>query len=438
MRRVKNYETCNGVFRVLLFLGILKTMKKIIIFLLMASTMSAQTISEAYANSLKSYKRKKYDSFLTWSKKLDSLRPMHPKYTYNLAAAYALNNKPEHAFATLKNAILMNSESGFEQDSDFVSLKNLPGYDRLLSLKQTVEKPMLTSQKVVSLSEKSLHPEGFVYLPKKKQWLCSSIRKGKIVSFDLKTGKCTDWLDTDYAVFAMKPDAEEKYLWVATSAIEEMEGFKPELNGKGEILKVNIKTKAVESRYSIDGKHIYGDLVVARNGAVYVSDSRSPIVYKIADNAMQPWFSVNDRICNLQGLAFSADESKLYLADYFNGIAEIPVANPAARRWLAFPDGTIQKGIDGLAWYNNSLVAVHNGVNPIRIIRYFLDGSGNISGFKVIDNNRPEFNEPALVHITGDKCYFFANCPWQAYDKRHQLDESKFENPVLYSFSLKP
>jgi hypothetical protein len=404
----------------------------------MGSTLSAQTISEAYANSLKAYKRKKYDAYLIWTKKLDSLRPMHPTYTYHLASAFALNNKSDQAFSTLKKAVLMNSETGFEKDSDFVSLRNLPQYNQLLSLKERVEKPVLTSQRVVSLSEKSLHPEGFVYLSKKMQWLSGSIRKGKIVAFDIKTGKCTDWLDTNYSVFAMKPDADEKYLWIATSAMEEMEGFKPEIDGEAEILKVNIKTKTIESRYNVPGKHIYGDLVVAKNGIVYISDSFNPVVYKIEDNLMVPLFSINDRICNLQGLAFNADESKLYLADYFNGIAEIPVANPAVRRWLAFPDGTIQKGIDGLAWYNNSLIAVQNGVKPIRIIRYLLDNSGNISGFKTIDNNRPEFNEPAFAYIVKDKCYFFANCPWPAYNKKHELDESKFENPMLYSFSLKP
>jgi hypothetical protein len=413
-------------------------MKKLLLLFVFASAVSQpQSLNELYAKSLKAYKHNQYELYLTYAKQLDSIRPWHPAYTYNLASAYALNQKPQQAIGVLKKVILMNSATAFEEDADFVSLRELPDYKNLPELKAAVEKPEATSKKVVTLSERVLHPEGLCYLAKKKQWLTGSIRKGKIVSFDIKSGKCTDWLDTDYPVFAMKPDANEKYLWVATSALDEMEGYNRGLDGKGEILKVNIKTKTIEKRYTVGGKHTYGDLIVAKSGVVYVSDSHNPTIYKIEDDAMVPWISINLPVYNLQGLCFNGDESYIYLADYFNGIAEIQVADPAKRHWLTFPENTIQKGIDGLVWYDNSLIAIHNGVKPIRVIRYFLDRSGNISNYKVIDNNRLEFNEPTLSYIANDKCYFFANCPWPAYNGKRQLDESKVASPALFAFQLK-
>lgn len=410
--------------------------KFLFLFVLGTSSVTAQSVNEVYANSIKAYKHQQYELFLQWAQKLDSMRPAHPVYTRNLASAYALNDKPQQAFAILRKSVLMNSATDFESEADFTSLRGLPEYEQLLALKAAMERPVATSEKVTTLDEKDLHPEGLLYLAKKKKWLVGSIRKGKISEFDIKTGKCTDWLDTDYPVFAMKADAKEEYLWIATSAIDEMEGYKHERDGKGEILQIKLKTKEIVARFAVGGKHLYGDLALAKDGTVYISDSANPVIYKISDGSMVPWLRIDDRLCNFQGITLSGDETKVYLGDYFSGILEVAVSDTAKRRWLVFPDGTTTKGIDGLVWHDNSLIAIHNGVKPIRIMRYFLDASGNIGSFKVIDNNRPEFNEPTVGIGMKNKFYFFGNCPWPAYNAKHQLQPEKLEFPVLYSFGL--
>lgn len=420
-----------------LFLETKSEMRKYLLLLIFSTGFAQpQGLNELYASSVKSYRHGVYAEFLFYAKKVDSLRPSHPVYTRNLASAYALNNKSTEAIALLRKIIFMDATTDYETDKDFESLHGLPEYQQLASLKESLLKPFAQSEKVVTLSEKALHPEGILYLEKKKLWLAGGIRAGKIVAFDAKTGKCTDWLDTDFPVFAMKADAKEQYLWVATAAIREMEGFTTAAIGKAEILKVNIKKRTIEDRFSIGGKHLFGDLAVAKNGVVYLSDSENPVVYKIENGSLIPFLRVSDKLCNFQGLTFNDDQSTLYLADYFNGIAEIPVDAPQKIRWLAFPEGTITKGIDGLVWHNRSLIAIHNGVKPIRIIRYFLDASGNIATYKVIDNNRPEFNEPTNGTVSRSKFYFFANSPWAAYDKKQQLDDSKFTHPELFSFTI--
>ena len=424
--------------RIIIFGHYQNTMKKLLVLLLLSSSvLSGQTLNEMHARSIKAYKRDDFKLFLEWTKRLDSIRPSHPSYTYNLAAAYALNQQPERAIAMLKKSILMDGSTAYEQDKDFVSLHNLAGFQQLTQYKTTVQQPVSSSAKVVSLTEKDLHPEGLCYLTKKKKWLAGSVRKGKIVVFDLKSGECTDWLDTDLPVFALKADEDEKYLWAATSAVPEMEGYDLKWDGRGEVLKIEIKSKTIVARFKTPGKHVFGDLIVARDGAVYVSDSENPVVYKIQDDAMTPWFRLTDRMYNFQGLTCNADQSKIYLADYLSGIVEIPVAAPQAYRFLSMPDGTVEKGIDGLVWFDQSLIAIHNGVKPIRVIRYKLDDSGNIVGFDTIDNNRPEFAEPTLGTVVKDTFYFFGNCPWPAYDMRHQLDRAKLQNPEFYSFRLR-
>jgi len=398
----------------------------------------AQTQREIYNNSVRAYEAKDYKTFLKLTKTLDSLRPFHPTYTYNLASANALNDNYEEALIALRTLVLMDNTVDFENDEDFKSIKNDGGFAAILGLKKEQNKIIETSKPVVTLSEKELHPEGVTYLQKSKIWLASSIRKRKIISFDSNTGKCTDWLKGNslLAVLAMKADAKEQFLWVATAVFPEMEHYDKTLEGKSEVLKVDIKTKQISKRFIIEGNHVFGYLVLAKNGTVYISDSAKPMVCQIKDDAITEFVSFENDGYNLQGLAFNATFDKLFVADYLKGITIVDI-HSKTKTYLEFPEGSIAKGIDGLIFYGNSLIAVQNGVKPIRLVQYQLNDQQNgFVGFKTLDSNRPEFNEPALASLVGDKLYFFANSPWNAYNDKGELDGSKFTNPVLFSCKL--
>ena len=417
-------------------------MKKIITVLIVLSIFLEDCFSQSqrdlYNNSIKAYEAKNYSEFLQLTKQLDSIRPMHPTFTYNLAIAYALQQQTDKAVLQLKKAILMNAKTAFEDDADFQSIKETEAFKSLSAFKQKQLDVVATSQKAITLSEKALHPESVLYLSKTKTWLASSIRKRKIVSFDEKTGKCSDWLTAEniLAVFALKPDAKEEFLWVATSAIPEMENYSETVKGKAEILKVNIKTKKIVNRYSLEGNHVFGDIYVTKNNKVFISDSDKPIIYTIENDALAVWLSLENTAFNLQGITMNREEDMLFIADYLKGIAVIKTANKEVN-WLHFPKDATSKGIDGLVYAKNSLFAVQNGVSPIRITQLKLNSSHTeITAFKVLDNNRPEFDEPALLTLVKDKLYFFANSPWKAYDKNGVLDESKVTNPELYFLKL--
>lgn len=412
-------------------------MRKFRLFVLLLIGISgfAQT-KVLYNQSVEAYKNKDYILFLKLAKQLDSIRPMHPTYTYNLASAYSLNGKSADALSVLKKIVMANNTIAFEDDADFESVKNEKGFKDLLVLKASQSKMIETSVEKIRLSEKDLHPEGLLYLQKQKLWLASSIRNKKIVSFG-KNGKCSDWFtECNYSVFAIKTDSDEKYLWIACSAIQEMKGFSKEMDGKSEVLKIEIATKKLVKRYTVNGNHVLGDLIVTKNNEVYISDSAVPIIFKIEKENLVVWKDLRKEAINLQGIAVNKNESKLFIADYLKGIMAIEIKSQKGN-WLEFPEEASKKGIDGLIFYKNSLIAIQNGVVPIRIVRYNLDeAETKIINFKILDNNRKEFNEPALATLVKNKMYFFANSPWKFYDKDFQLDESKFENPKLFELEL--
>lgn len=412
-------------------------MLKIRLFALLLFGISAFSQTKVlYNQSVEAYKSKDYVLFLKLAKQLDSIRPMHPTFTYNLASAYSLNGKKEESLRVLKTVVLANNTIDFEGDSDFDGIKNEKGFKDLLELKVSQSKIIESSKEKFSLSEKDLHPEGLLYLEKHKLWLSSSIRNKKVVSFDEK-GNCSDWFtDCLYSVFAIKADYKEKYLWITCSAIPEMKGFSKELEGKSEILKIDIATRKLVKRYAIEGNHVFGDLEVTKNNDVYISDSGEAIIYKIENESLTLWKDLRKEAFNLQGITLDANESKLFIADYLKGILSIDIKSKK-ESWLEFPDDASKKGIDGLVFYNNSLIAIQNGVVPIRIVRYKLNESQTkIIDFIVLDNNRKVFDEPALATLVKNKVYFFANSPWKFYDKNGQLDESKIENPKLFELIL--
>jgi len=194
---------------------------KFLLLLLIGISGFSQT-KAIYNKSVEAYQNKDYALFVKLTQQLDSIRPAHPTFTYNLASAFALNGKSTEAFSVLRQMILANNTVVFEDDADFESLKNLEGFQLIKNLKVLQNKTIAQSKFKVSLSEKDLHPESVLYVSNKKMWLASTIRNAKIVSFDVASGKCSDWfVDVKYSVFAMKADAKEEFLWVVTSAIPE-------------------------------------------------------------------------------------------------------------------------------------------------------------------------------------------------------------------------
>ena len=91
--------------------------------------------------------------------------------------------------------------------------------------------------------------------------------------------------------------------------------------------------------------HLLGDLTITRNGDVYASDSRAPIVWKLrAGGDTLERFVESPLLLNAQGLTFTPDEKTLYLADYSRGMLKI---DPSSRsvRLLPCRDQVLALGI---------------------------------------------------------------------------------------------
>ena len=103
------------------------------------------------------------------------------------------------------------------------------------------------------------------------------------------------------------------------------------------------------------------DISIGPDGKIYTSDPLGGGVYfaTLTDEALQTLIPPGT-FRSPQGLATSADNSKLYVSDYRYGIAVIDLDTRKVSR-LASDIPVILDGVDGLWRYKNELVAVQNG-----------------------------------------------------------------------------
>jgi WD40 repeat protein len=419
----------------------------IILLLLSVSSIPAQTKADLIASqgaerkAGKAYQEKNFPGFLENMIEASTLRPNHPRLLYNLADAYALNGKPEEAFSTLTRLANMGLYFQPEKDDDFKSLSNLEPFLSVLQKFRVNKEPVNKSEKTFSLPEKELITESVAYDPKTGRFFISSVHQRKIVVRE-KDGTVRDLSansDGLYSVLGMKVDAKRGILWASSSAFPEMKGFDKTDDGKAGIFKYDLKTGKLLNKYLLfneDGNHALGDLVLNKNGDVFASDSKSPVIYKIETKADKlEVFLKSDSFASLQGLTFSPDEKYLFVADYSLGFFRIEMTSKNILQLS--PGNEAVLGADGLYFHNGALLAIQNGVNPHRVVKFLLDPAfTRLTGHITLEANHPDFNEPTLGVLNGNDFYFVANSQWELVNNKGELSKEKLKEPIILNLKL--
>ena len=397
-------------------------MKTLSIFLLVLFTcvnVSAQTTAgEEYQLALEAYDAENYSSFLTHIQKANELRPNHRVILYNMAIAYVLNELPVKAIETLKYRSSFYALNDFDQDQKLAPLKSLPQYQQLLSQIDEQNKPILNSSLHFEFEKKGFHPEGIAIHPESGNFLVSDVRCGLISSFKRDGSEHKPILDLKkfgyWGAMGMAFDKQDpNMLWVSTSALPNYCEYSDSLDGKSAVLKIDLKKKQLIRSYTVEGHHVFGDLVTTETGAVYISDSSEPIVYKItkqADNLEK--FLKPEGLFNLQGLALG-EENILYISDYITGVYSVDLSSKKITPVIS--ETQLTRGTDGLYFHNGLLYLMQNGTRPFQVAKVNISNSS----MEIVDRAVPELNEPTLGVIKSEILYFIANSPWAFYDEEN-------------------
>lgn len=418
--------------------------------LITAFTSNAQTAAEMRESvkferaATADYRAKDYAKFLENIKQASDLRPAHARLLYNLAIAYALNNKPVEALTVLERLAAMDLFFAAEKTDDLKTLFDLPRFQTILGEFAKNQKAVNASEKVFTIAQKDLIAEGIAYDAATKRFFVSSIHRRKILAVDAAGGKVADFssgADGLWSVSGMRVDERRRVLWAATTAFPQMENFQKTDEGRSGIFKYDLASGRLLKKYLLPNdagaKHALGDLIVAKNGDVYASDSVSPNIYRIDSKKDElELFLTSEDFSSLQGLAFSADEKTLFVADYSKGIFRIGIEDKKILQ-LAVDANTNPIGIDGIYFHRGNLIAIQNGFRPHRVARFILNKDRSaITKSETLEANHADFNEPTLGVKVGNDLYFVANSQWALAGENGKLAADKLKEPVILRLKL--
>ncbi|WP_428235007.1 tetratricopeptide repeat protein [Gracilimonas sp.] len=410
----------------------LKSLKlfTLVTFSLLSVNLSAQSYIQVYSEGQEALKKGDVLTFRESMARANELRPNHPVIMYNLAKAYMMNNESDQALQTLEVLLHFYASPSVLDTSDFGVLRTLPEWDKLVETVSDIQRTNSTSEVAFEFDKPGFHPEGIAYDKETGEFYLTDIREGLIYRFNPKEAELVLFADLKASGFwsalgiSVDP-VEPDILWVTTAVMPQFSEYKEEIDGKSAVLKINKKTGQIINSYRAEGERIFGDLTITKGGEVYISDSRNPVVFTIANNDVLKVAFQHEKWWNLQGLALSDDERYLYLSDYITGVYSIEMSTGKVQRliedneWLRGGDGIYQKG--------GILTILQNGTTPKRVAQILLDNAGRAMAETLTfpDQARADLNEPTLgTWVKGD-LFYIGNSPWGYYreDREPVLDK---------------
>ena len=309
-------------------------------------------------------------------------------------------------------------------DTVFRALAAAPAFVAAAARLDTATAPVVRSRVRLTVADTALHPEGIAFDSRHGRWFVGSVRQRRVVAVQ-RDGRTHDFVsprsDGLAGVFGMAVDSVRRVLWVATTALPRMEGFTPADSGRVGVYGYDLDTGRLKRSAWMprdsSTAHTFGDVAIAPNGDVYVSDSEAPWIFRLAigSDSLERFVS-HPLFRSLQGMAITPDGATMYVADYSHGLLSVSLASRTVTPLGASGTMTLL-GVDGLYWHRGALVGVQNGVIPARVVRFCLDPAGrSVRRLEMLDRNPAVADEPTLGAVVGDSLFYVATSAWEKYD----------------------
>jgi sugar lactone lactonase YvrE len=364
----------------------------------------------------------------------------HPDTVFGMAKAEALLGHPAAALEWLDAYIAMGLVRDVADEPDLASLRKADGFAAVLARLEVNKRPRSRSVRTFTLPDPDLLTEDIAYDAGTGRFFVSSIRKAKIVAVSKDGSGARDFVpagrDAIWGVLALAVDARRGVVWATTAAMPETRGYRAEEQGHSAVLRYDLATGKLQKRYDLplpptmrpapkgsaagyvpvpteERSRVLGDMTVAANGDVFVSEAVTGTVYTIgrARDELEVLLAPGTFI-SPQTPAVTPDGRRLLVADYVRGIGIVDLATRAVT-WVTHPREVAVNGIDGLYLSGDSLLAVQNGTQPNRVIRLFLDRTlTRVLRWEPLDSNSPGLGAPTHGTLVGRDFFYLANSGW--------------------------
>ena len=282
--------------------------------------------------------------------------------------------------------------------------------------------------------EKDLIPEGIAIDHERQKVYINSLRHNKIVRCNLDGSQAEDFIKS----------GEHGYLsgfgmTIMSDTLFALGNSLPKPQNQSILLLLNTKTGKLINSYSLDkaGFVYLNDLAISTSGEIYITDSESSNIYTINKKKGElEVFFTHEELKHCNGVAISEDDYHLYFASYTTGIRILEIST---RKLVNQPNN--YKGIDGMKFYQNSLIAIVNSKREATqngVFRFQLNQrQTEVMGQEKIWNLQHETDIPTTFTIKDNNMYFVADSQLDNLnqDNNSILDASKLER---YELIIKP
>ncbi len=354
---------------------------------------------------------------------LESARELNPAglYTrYNLARAYARNGQVERALDLLEGLARARVDFGIADDPALAVLADDPRFRRLLETLGRRTASVRNSRKHTEIARIDLLPEGIARDAATDRLFFGSMRSGEVFVID-SAGRVSKLAEVGYdgrlAAIGMTVDAHRGLLWVVGTAFFLTDGYDPQKPAWSGLFGFDLDSGEQRQRYlRRDVGHGYNDVALAPDGTLYLSGAELGRLAP-ADGAAIETVVTSERVFGSNGIAITADGDRLITSAYPSGIAVVRLED-GATHFLRAPADLTLYGIDGLYLHDGDLVAVQNGVEPWRLMRFELDDDmAAVTAAQVLELGQPAVATTAA--IAGDAIHYVAVLPTDAEAPSH-------------------
>jgi len=399
---------------------------------------SAQRARAAYRLAMAAYQQHDLVAARREMLRAADVWPTQQVYLDAAAKLAAMMGDTADAARWLDRLAALGIGSAVRTDTVFRALGAAPAFVAAAARLDTAIAPAVRSRVRLTVADTMLHPEGIAFDARHGRWFVGSVRQRRVVAVE-RDGRTHDFVpphsDGLAGVFGMAVDSVRRVLWVATTALPRMEGFKAADSGRVGVYGYDLETgRPLRSAWmprDSSTAHTFGDVAIAPNGDVYVSDSEAPWIFRLAigSDSLER-FVTHPLFRSLQGMAITPDGATMYVADYSHGLLSISLVTRTVTP-LAAPRTMTLLGVDGLYWHRGSLVGVQNGVIPARVVRFCLDSSGrSVQRLEMLDRNPAVADEPTLGAVVGDSLFYVATSEWEKYDENGKRIANTRLSPV--------
>jgi 1,4-alpha-glucan branching enzyme len=374
----------------------------------------------AYRAALAAYESGNLEAYLTELARADSLIPGQPGLARRLAGGAARLGHLDEAAAWITRYAAYEVRFDLDSDPDLESIRSRAEYLAAKARIADLDTPVGGGTPAAELPERALLTEGIAWDEASGRFFISSVHRRKIVTVN-RNREYGHFAPAEgeslFAPLAVLVDGDRRGLWVTTTAMPEMVGFDTTMDGRAELKLLDLDSGRIRGTWAVPDTgrdHNLNDVAMTGRGELYLSDARSGAIYHLESEEVSSMtiFQPRGTFQSPQGLAVSAGDAALYVADYGLGLFRIDLKTGVIDQ-VEYPNGASLMGIDGLIAIPGGLIAIQNGIAPHRVVRLTLDAAGRrVTRHLVLDREHPLFDEPTLGVVVGDELFYNARSQW--------------------------